>query len=162
MSPDYNPRTDSSDLASERIAMIRSYLYGGCFFHVMPTVADEYSRIPSKTRRLTHEQVCNILLSDGPWELDKEAIMLRAQDLFTYHNRERDCQVIAEAEAVGLEVLLTCDQDLIAKLGPRAKGLSIMKPTDFFTKLGIKPGAKPIWSPAPSNPLYDKNWWGLG
>lgn len=164
IAPDYDPSTDKSDVALERIAMIRSYLYCDCFFQVLPTVAYEYSRISKEEWRLTHERVSNVLLLDDFSELDEdeEAIRLRAKDLFIHHPKEKDCQIAAEAEAAGVAVLLTYDKDLIGRLGPIVKGLSIMRPTDFLAKLGIGSGAKPIRLPSSSNPLYSKNWWRLG
>lgn len=160
--PDYDPSADKSKVALERIAMIRSYLYCDCPFQVLPTVAYEYSRISKEDWRLTHERVSNVLLLDDSSELDEEAIRLRAKDLFVHHSKEKDCRIAAEAEAAGVTVLLTRDKDLIGRLGPIVKGLSIMRPTDFLAKLAIGPNTKPILSPAPSNPLYDKSWWRLG
>jgi hypothetical protein len=66
--------------------------------------------------------------------------------------------VVAEAEAAGAEVLLTCDARMIKHLGSRAL-LALMRPTEFMASLAIPPGTQPYWIPADGNPLATQTWW---
>jgi hypothetical protein len=58
-----------------------------------------------------------------------------------------------------MNILLSCDKKFIKRLGALAKGVKIMRPTEYLKELNITPGTKPIWRPSPSNPLSKKTWW---
>lgn len=158
MRPGYDPASDPSGLAPERLAMIRVFLYGARGLHLTPMVTREYEAIRNDERQAAHARAACILLVEGSWQLDDEAVTARASDLRRHHDQPDDCRVVAESEAMGLTHLLTCDGDLIDKLGPAAS-VTVERPTGYWARLGVKPGARPIWSPHGSNPLSAVSWW---
>jgi len=158
MSPGYEPDKDQTTLAEERVCLLRIILYGGITYHVLPTVREEYSFINDEAWRKEHEDITIVLCLDH-WDFDQSKIEPRKQYFFNYHGEAKDCQILAEAEAAGMDVLLSCDKDFIKRLGKRARKVRIMKPTDFWCLLKIPPGATPIWRPSPSNPLSQQTWW---
>jgi predicted nucleic acid-binding protein len=157
--PDYEPEKDNSGLFEERRSMIRILLYRHQPFYVLPTVQEEYKRIKNLNWKEEHEEFTNILLLDYRGKLDNNKIAMRKKALLFYHNKEIDCQILAEAEAAGMDIILTCDQRFIKRLGSQTLNVKILKPTEYLEKLNIPPGTKPIWRPAPSNPLSKKKWW---
>jgi hypothetical protein len=160
MRPGYDPASDASGLAQERIAMIRVFLYGARALYLTPTVATEYEAIRSDEKRAAHARAACILLVEGSWQLDDEAVVRRASELRRHHDRPGDCRIVAESELTGLTHCLTCDGDLIDRLGAVAT-VKIERPTEYWARLGVKPGARPIWSPCGSNPLSAVSWWRL-
>jgi predicted nucleic acid-binding protein len=155
----YDPIIDSSGLATERIAMIRIFLYCGIAFIVLPSVKKEYKQILNEFWRGEHDEFTNMLLLDLPFEFNKEQLEHRSKELIVYHNKKIDCQILAEAEMAHINFLLTCDNDFIKNLGPYAKGLIITRPSKFFDSRNIKAGSNPKVIPSPSNPLSNISWW---
>lgn len=158
MDPGYNPTTDISNLADERISLLRIYLYGGVPYYIVPTVTKEYQKIKIKLKKDTHESLCKILLLDELWNIAEDDLIARMTEITKYHNKNNDCRIVAEAELGGLKVLLTCDADIQKRLSSKAK-VNIMSPSDYWTNLSISHGSQPVFSPHNSNPLYGKSWW---
>jgi hypothetical protein len=153
----YDPSLDQSALNPERIAIVRIYFYKGSPYCVTPTVRAEYQRIGETISRDSHDRLCQFLLLD-PWSLNQVLVDNRTSVLLANHSDPDDCSIIAEAELMGLQVLLTCDSDMTKHLRPLTS-LLIMKPSDYWNSLGIQPGVQPAIVPAPSNPLSTLNWW---
>jgi predicted nucleic-acid-binding protein len=158
MDPDYDPSIDESNVADERIALLRIYLYGGVPFHVVPTVTSEYQKIKNKLRKETHESLSQILLLDESWNLKDDEIKTRLTRYLNLHNKGNDCRIVAEAELGGLSSLLTCDSDILKHLQTNTI-IDIMLPSDYWSKLAIAHGAQPVFSPHDTNPLNNKTWW---
>ncbi len=158
MRPGYDPARDPSGLGPERIAMIRVFLYGARGLHLTPMVAVEYQAIRNDEKRAAHARAACILLLDGPWRLDEEAVAARVAELRRRHGSLKDCRVVAESEATRITHLLTCDGDLIDNLRNLAS-VKIERPTEYWARLSVRPGARPIWSPHDSNPLSLVSWW---
>src|SRR5262245_44645075 len=97
--PGYDPAADDPVVAAERVAMVRSYLYGDVRFWVMPTVAAEYNEIRSPDRHLRHERATRMLLHDALIKAPGDAIDVRASEFQPFHSGIADCRVVAEAEA---------------------------------------------------------------
>jgi hypothetical protein len=157
--PNYEPEKDSSRLLEERKSMVRIFLYKRQPFYVLPAVIKEYKRIKDERWREEHDKFTKNLLLDHFIDMDEDKILTRKNYFISLHNKEVDCQILAEAEAARMNLLLSCDQKFIKRLGTRARGVEIMKPTEYFNNLDIAPGTKPIWRPGPSNPLSKKTWW---
>ena len=153
----YDPSMDHSSLKPERIAIVRIYFYKGLSYYVTPTVRLEYQRIRNTVRRDLHDRLCQFLLLD-PWSLNQTAAHKRTSDLLTNHSDLDDCSIVAEAELMGLQALITCDGDLITHLRPLTNVL-IIRPSDYWKSIGIQSGGKPVIAPASSNPLSTLNWW---
>jgi hypothetical protein len=105
--PNYDPNNDEPALASEKVAMVRLFLYGGEPFYVVPTVIQEYNKIKNSLRKEEHERFCQFLLLDGPWDLDSGIVNAKVNTYLKLHPKPLDCQVVAECEVGGLDVLLT-------------------------------------------------------
>lgn len=157
LASEYDPSVDHSSLKSERIAIVRMYFYKALSYYVTSTVRFEYQRIRSTVRRDLHDRLCQFLLLD-PWSLNQTAHHKRTSDLLAHHNDRDDCSIVAEAESMGLQALLTCDGDLITHLGPLTS-VVIIRPSDYWKSIGIRPGVRPLIAPALSNPLSTLNWW---
>ena len=158
--PAYDPAHDAPGLAAERIAMIRTYLYGGVQFWVMPTVEAEYNRIQDPSRHLRHQRAAWILLHDAPVDTPANDLNVRARALNAFHSGATDCRIVAEAEVSGVRSLVTRDDKLITNLQPHTK-LLLQYPSAFWASLNIAPGSKPLLEPHPSTPLAHVLWWRL-
>lgn len=154
----YDPLTDSTGLAPERVAMIRTMLYSRPSLWVGPEVQAQFQRISKPPLRKQHEELFIVHLDEGGVDSDDPVVKQRALDLQLRHSDLGDCRIVAEAEARGCSFLLTCDDRLTARLGAAA-GLEIVKPTAYWERLGIAKGAPPKMVPAPSNPLGSVTWW---
>lgn len=157
--PAYDPSADSLQLADEKKAILRIFLYKGIAYCVGPTVETEYKKIKDNFRLQSHVSFCNTLLHSGLWYLNDSTIKRRSVSLGTYHNGEKDCYILAEAEEMHLDVLLTNDNDFLKHLGPVSKSVKIVRPSHFWTSLSVSKGTAPDWMPADSNPLQQKTWW---
>ncbi len=157
MTPGYAPSLDKSALAAERVAMIRTYLYTDVLFWVGPEVEKEYERIRDQNRHLLHFQTVAVLLAEGGVD-SSFAIDARARELEAFHSGVSDCRVVAESEARGCAILLTCDDALATRLASRAK-LQILRPTAFWLQLDVSPGTPIKRTPSRSNPLSGVDWW---
>ena len=156
----YDPARDESSLAAERVAVVRCFVYGDCSFWVSPTVKQECGRIERAEWAELHERVPLTLLQDMSPEVSEEELEARVSELGRHHPNRRDCRVIAEAEAMLLHVLLTCDRDLAAHLGPRS-ALTILRPSQLWDSLGIREGSRPAIRPRFDHPLANETWWVL-
>jgi hypothetical protein len=159
VSPGYQPENDTSRLFEERRAILRILLYIRYPCYVLPTVQKEYKRIKRTNWRNEHEEFTQMLLRDYLGEFDNSELINRQKILCSYHDKKLDCQILAEAEAAHMDILLTCDKKFIKRLGSRTMGVRMMKPTEYLQGLNILPGSKPVWRPSPSNPLSKKTWW---
>jgi predicted nucleic acid-binding protein len=157
--PDYNPCADSLLLAEEKKAILRAFLYKGIPYHVCPTVETEYKKIKNNAKYEAHVSFCNALLIEGSWQLDSSSVRQRAQALGRYHNGQEDCDILAEAEEMHLDVLLTNDNGFLKHLGPVSKSIAVVRPSQFWESLCVPKGAASVWRPKASNPLLQKTWW---
>jgi predicted nucleic acid-binding protein len=155
----YDPQKDmSKELAKEKIAMVRIYLYTDATYHVLPTVINEYFYINDDHWRKEHEEVVSILCLDH-WKFNVQQLEIRKDYLLKHHRKQSDCMILAEAEAANMDYLLTYDKTFINKLAANAERVKIIKPSDYFDGLRIKPGSPPVKSPKPPNTLSQKKWW---
>ena len=160
LTEDYDPALDHSALVHERVAMIRCYFYGDCSFWVTPTSQFEYAKIKNEAKRKLHDRWTKFMLQDMPLRTPLALLDRRTAELQLHHQGENDCRVVAETEFSGVDTLLSCDKDLIARLRNHAR-VRILRPSEFWTSLGIGPGAQPVVQPARDNPLADRSWWRL-
>lgn len=156
--PGYDPATDKAEIATERLGMLRAFFYGGCSFWISPTVEREYNKIRDPQRHLRHQRTAMFLLRDDPLDADSYLLEIRVRELLTHHGDENDCRILAEAEFKGLDTLLSCDQELLNRLGDHTS-VGVRRPSEFWSSLGIRAGSKPLVEPAPSNPLAGVTWW---
>ena len=151
----------TSGVEGERRAMFRIYIYDAAPLCVVPTVKEEYCRIRDIDLLRFHEVVGEVVLLDGPWAIDTGERSSRVATLRKHHASEEDCRVLAEAEQIGADRLLTFDGDFRNRLAPVARGVSLKTPAQYLQELRIEPGAAPVRMPAPGNPRSRETWWRL-
>lgn len=146
------PPTDG--LAEQKVALVRLFFYTPALW-VTPTVEREALRISDSVRRANHigwmSVHFGVLRPSGP-------VQRRATELEALHPEEKDCLVLAEAEGIGLGVLLSFDDTFVKRLSPCAR-LTLARPAQFWETLGIPRGAPRRWMPSHDNPLAMQSWW---
>jgi hypothetical protein len=158
MEPNYDPANDDPSLAVERISMLRTFLYTGTPFYVLPQVRKEYNKIPRYEWRNIHESTVGVLLEEIFIENQDNGIKKRKTEFMSFHPKNKDCQILAEAEAMNMSSLLTRDNNFINRLSPRTT-IQMVYPSEFWNNLNIVSGAELKTFPLESNPLFGKSWW---
>ena len=148
--------TDS--LAPERISLLRLWFYTPGTFILTETVITEVSQIKNVTRRKFHDGFIKPHFLDYPAQ-DITTIKSRVEELNKYHPKHNDCRILAEAEDLKLDYLLTYDYDFLKRLSNTSKITNLIKPVDYWKSLNIPKGTKPITIPHPTNPLSKETWW---
>lgn len=148
--------TDS--LAAEKVALLRSWFYPSGTFTLTQTVLSEIAKIKSAERRELHESFIRTLFVGYPTR-DTEAVQARAKQFQSKHPTPNDCRILAEAEELGLDVLLTYDQRFWKRLRNSSATTRLMKPSAYWTALGVPRGAQPRTVPHHTNPLSRETWW---
>lgn len=150
-----SPPTDQ--LAGERVALLRIYLYAAATLWTVPTVKQEFERIRDAERLANHRAATSVLFGVRPLQRP-DAVASRAAGLLKLHQKPADCRIVAEVEDVGGRVLLTFDGDLVRRIKGHTP-LKLRTPSQFWGELAIPRGAKPRTVPAPENPLAGQTWW---
>lgn len=153
----HNVELPTDDLAAEKIALFRTYLYTSEMFYVTQTVSDECAAISDKKKRDQHIDYLQKFFRESratiqgidPNRLDK---------LKKKHAGEKDIFILLEAEKAGFTVLLTYDFNFINHLKDETS-LSLMCPSEYWKKLKIIKGSRPVFAPHGSNPLSQHTWW---
>jgi len=148
----------SGDLAAEKVALFRTYLYTPGTLFVTRTVVDECAPIRDVQRRDLHDSYIKVLI--GEWQLeDEQSIRLRAKVLESHHRGKLDCRILAEAEEARFSALLSFDRQFVTHLSDFTIGVQLTDPSSYWVKLGICAGAKPDKIPHSMNPLANEDWW---
>jgi predicted nucleic acid-binding protein len=150
--------TDS--LASEKVALIRAWFYktGQFSFVLTETVVNETSKIKNIERRNRHDSFRNTLFHD-PAVQDPIAVKNRANEFYKHHRKLNDCLVLAEAEELRLDVVLTYDDKFWKRLQNSSGITRLMKPSNFWVSLQLPRGVRPTTVPHETNPLSQQQWW---
>jgi len=148
--------TDS--LAEQKIALARIFFYTYETFFTTPTVKAECDRISDPVRRAKHESWILTHFGTLPVHVPPDAIDRRAQYFHQFHPKQRDCMILAEAEATQLAILLSFDFNFVDRLAGKS-AVRLIKPLDYWTELDIPKGAQPKKVPHPTNPLVAYEWW---
>jgi hypothetical protein len=145
-------------LAEEKKALLRSWFYKPGTFVLTETVISEVSRIRNIDRREFHESFISTLFLDYPVR-DLAAVQARAAQFETYHPNPGDCRILAEADELKLDFVLTYDHKFWKRLSNVSGTTKLMKPLAYWTSRGIPKGAKPVTVPHHTNPLSVQSWW---
>jgi len=145
-------------LAEQKIALARIFFYTGQTFLTVPTVKRECEDIKDLVLKAKHQNWMMTHFGTLPIREPPEEIARRAKHFQQFHPKERDCMVLAEAEAAQLAILLTFDFDFVDRLTGKSN-VVLVKPLDCWKALGIPKGAPPKTVPHPTNPLIDQSWW---
>jgi len=143
-------------LAEEKKALLRLWFYKpGTYstYILTETVMSEVARIRSLDRREFHESFVRTLFLDYP------AVQGRAAQFEAYHPKTGDCRILAEAEELELDIVLTYDHDFRKRLSSASGKTKLMTPSSYWASLGIPKGAEPTTVPHHTNPLSEQSWW---
>jgi predicted nucleic acid-binding protein len=151
-----NEPTDS--LAEEKKALLRAWFYNPGTYILTETVISEVSAIRNIDRREFHESFVSTLFLDYPVR-DLAFVQARAAQFEIYHSAPNDCRILAEAEELTLDFLLTYDHDFWKRLSSNLGTTKLMKPSAYWTNLGITKGTTPVTVPHHTNPLREQTWW---
>jgi hypothetical protein len=147
MVPGYNPLRDTTGLVQDKITMMRLFLYSRKPFYISPKVQDEYMDITDSNLKEAHKRLNDLHLLDMLPIPDKELVKKRKDCYLKFHPGEKDCQILAEVEIAGIEILLTRDRDFYDKLHKEILTVKLMKPIEFWNSLKIPKGTPPITAP---------------
>jgi hypothetical protein len=145
-------------LADERNALLRCWFYGPGRFFISETVLSECARIRATERRELHESFGAITYWGLPVR-DAATVARREAEFLLLHPQASDCRILAEAEDLALDTLLTYDEQLMKRLSSISSKVSLATPSGYWTSLGIAHGADPHSVPHVSNPLSGQSWW---
>lgn len=148
--------TDS--LASEKKALLRSWVYKPGTFTLTETVMSEVGRISNIERRKLHESFIGTHFIASHVR-DHTAIQARAGQFQLKHPPPNNCRILAEAEELGLDIVLTYDDNFWKRLHAESPTTKLMKPSAYWLGLRIPRGAEPITVPLNTNPLSQQTWW---
>jgi hypothetical protein len=153
-----NEPTDS--LAEEKKALLRSWFYkpGSFTFFLTETVISEISQIRNIDRREFHKSFISTLFRDYPVQ-NLNAVQARAAKFALTHPKHNDCRILAEAEELELDFVLTYDHNFWKRLSNVSHTTKLLKPSAYWATLGIANGMKPVTVPHPTNPLSQQSWW---
>jgi hypothetical protein len=156
MEPEYDPVNDLA--RTERIAMIRTFMYFSRSYYILPEVGKEYQRIKGQSWRKSHENLVGSLLHEVDWSMDENELTRKRDYFLSRHSKAADCRVLAEAELANMDVLLSNDKKFIERLSDLT-AVNLTTPSSFWHLLGLSPGSDPLIIPNFTNPLYFKGWW---
>lgn len=147
-------------LSLEKIALLRSWFYrpGTFAFTLTQTVISEVEKIPDVARRNNHESFIRTLFNEPRVE-DFAYVRDRTAHFKLTHPKLRDCQILAEAEELGLDIVLTYDHDFWKRLHGASPTTRLIKPSVYWAELNVPRGAEPRTVPHHTNPLSQQAWW---
>ena len=145
-------------LAEEKKALLRIWFYQHGTFILGETVISEVAKIRNLDRREFHQSFVRTLFLDYPVR-DLAMVEARAAHFQRDHPQHDDCRILAEAEELKLDFLLTYDHDFWKRLSITCSTTKLMKPSTYWRSLGISKGASPVTVPHPTNPLSQQSWW---
>ena len=145
-------------LAEEKKALLRTWFYQPGTFILSETVISEVAKIRNLDRRRFHESFVQTLFLDYSVR-DLAAVQDRAAHLQMSHPKASDCRILAEAEELQLDFLLTYDHDFWKRLSATSLTTKLMKPSPYWISLGIAKGVTPVTVPHHTNPLSQQSWW---
>lgn len=145
-------------LAKEKKALLRIWFYQHGTFILGETVISEVAKIRNLDRREFHQGFVRTLFLDYPVR-DLATVEARAAHFHQTHPKPDDCRILAEAEELKLDFLLTYDHDFWKRLSTTSLTTKLRKPSTYWSSLGIQKGTAPITAPHPTNPLSQQSWW---
>lgn len=151
----------TGNVADEKIALLRTYLYRNDILYISPTVKEEYEKIKSDVNRRNHQGIADILLGDIPASVPT-IIESRILEYSKHHSGEKnkkDCKILAEAELGGSQILLTYDKIFLINLRGKTRGIKMSTPSEYWNNIGIPKGSRPVRAPYSTNPLSRETWW---
>lgn len=145
-------------LSNEKVSLVKIWFYKHNNYYVTETVISEVKKIRDIERKELHEDFIRTLLLDFPVE-NVIDVNNRADDLIEYHNKRNDCLILAEAEELGLDMVLTYDNKFWERLRYNSNKTRLVKPASYWGSLKVPKGLMPITEPHRTSPLSNTSWW---
>lgn len=153
-----NVEEPRGNLAPEKIALFRTYLYTPGTLYVTPTVTKECAAIRNTEQNELHKSYILTLIGESQIQ-NQINIESRVQELEIYHNGKNDCRILAEAEEAEYCVLLSYDNNFLSRLKAISSSVQLYRPSEYWSHLNIERGAKPDKIPHKTNPMFLQTWW---
>jgi rRNA-processing protein FCF1 len=157
----FSPSEPPKEIQEEKISLFRSYVYLENMFYVMPTVKTEFLKIKENSKLAKHISTSGIMLR----ELETKQInkVNRVAEFYSgFHKGEKnfsDCKILAECEILGMDILLSYDEDFVERLKNKSMKVSLMFPSEFWKVSGVPSGSEIRKQPLESNPMSKSTWW---
>ena len=145
-------------LAPEKKALILCWFYQEGTFFVSETVMEEVAKIGSDPRREFHQGFVRTLFHSYPVR-DQQTVGLRTKQPLSFHTKHNDCRILAEAEDLNLDFLLSFDERFQRRLGSNSPTVRIETPSSYWNSLKLPKGTPPKTVPHHTNPLSRETWW---
>lgn len=110
-------------------------------------------------KRKEHKSICEVLLFDNISIPDGNIANSMVEKYSKTHNGINDCKILAEANLLDVDTLLTYDFGFYNNLRIHSDSVNLAIPSEYWNSLNLPMGASPIWSPHESNPLFKQTWW---
>ncbi|HKI73756.1 MAG TPA: hypothetical protein VJ998_03900 [Pseudomonadales bacterium] len=144
--------------AEEGLALIRVWLYLGERYYISKKALEECQEIRDKDLREIHLAFANATYF-GLEPKAPDIISARAEQFSSIHSGKGDCQVLAEAEDMGANILFSYDGDFIKNLGHYSDRVGIKRPSEYWESVQLPRGTVPKLIPHDSNPLASVTFW---
>ena len=156
IAPGYRPDSDDA-LDQERVAALRLYFWDR--LGVGQTAVEQSERTPDPDHRNRLDHLVAILMPEfRVEEWKEESVERRVGELMTLHRDENDCRIVAEAEALQADAIVTFDKRMRNRLRDAVE-VALLFPSELWEQLGIPRGSPPIREPHPTNPLAARSFW---
>lgn len=151
----------TGNAATEKIALARCYLYRQpeTVFCITPTVDVEFSRIPDQARLGDHAHWALLHLTTLPKPSSPADVIFRTNALNAYHSDVDDCRIVAECEALDVNVLLTSDRKLRNTMRRAGTQVAVLSGQQYWIEMTVAPEEIPAVELDPDNPLSSASWW---
>ena len=155
---DYHPDSDTDEkLRPVRVAAFRLYLWGD--LSIAPTAGAQIQNTPDHKHRDALDRVINFLLPE-PTICDEDQPIVRSRviELRAHHKNEADCSIVAEAEILSFDAVVTFDKDMRRRLAPHTR-VGLLVPSEAWRLINVPKGSPPTRTPDDNNPKLKDDWW---
>ena len=159
MSSVTGPPADPCGLEKIALARIFFWMPDQSGFNLTPTVEAEYRAIRDRAKLDDHASWALVMLSPVRPVPDTVEVEARAIELAKFHKGANDCRIVAECELTEIVTLLTCAPPLLSNLSAEARGAQLCRPTEYWARMSVKRGTRPIRFPHETNPISRCDWW---
>ncbi|MEM7747650.1 MAG: type II toxin-antitoxin system VapC family toxin [Pseudomonadota bacterium] len=151
----------TGNTAAEKIALARCFLYRQpeTVFCITPTVSAEFSKIPDQERLSEHANWALLHLQVLPKPSSTADLIFRTNTLNAFHSDVDDCRIVAECEALDVNMLLTSDRKFCNAMNRVGTTVGVLSGQQYWNEMAVSPGETPMMELHPDSPLNTATWW---
>jgi len=153
------PPADPCGAEKSALARIFFWMPDGSGFNLTPTVEAEFRVIRDGAKLDDHVSWALVMLCPVRPVPDPDEVEARAIELAKFHKDANDCRIVAQCELTEIITLLTCDGPLLKNLSAEARGAQLCRPTEYWARMSVEKGARPVRVPLETNPMSRCDWW---